>query len=87
MQVANKQFENMAKFHKKKWGGVTTQETQNCTLQKKIQKALNSIKICYPSGHAVARLDGAMRCKPEGSRVRFPMVSLQFFIDIIPAAL
>jgi len=37
------------------------------------------------SGHPVAQLVKALRFKP---RVRFPMVSLQFFIDIIlPAAL
>jgi len=35
-------------------------------------------------GHAVALLVEALRCK----RVRFPMVSFKFFIDIIlPAAL
>jgi hypothetical protein len=38
--------------------------------------------------HAVAQLVETLRCKPEGRRVRFPMVSLEFFIDIIlPAAL
>jgi hypothetical protein len=31
-------------------------------------------------GHAVAQLVDALRYKPEG---RFPMVSLEFFIDII----
>ena len=39
-------------------------------------------------GHAVAQLVEALRYKPERLRVRFPMVSLECFIDIIlPAAL
>ena len=38
--------------------------------------------------YAVAQLVEALRYKPEGRGVRFPMVSLEFFIDIIlPAAL
>jgi hypothetical protein len=45
----------------------------------------------YPSfkrWHAVARLVEALRYKPEGSIKKFPMVSLEFFIDkILPAAL
>ena len=37
---------------------------------------------------AVAQLVEALRYEPEGSRVRFPIVSLEFLIDIIlPAAL
>ena len=36
---------------------------------------------------AVAQLVEALRYKPESSRVRFPMVSLGFFIDIILSAL
>ena len=35
------------------------------------------------SGQAVLQLVEALRYKPEGSQVRFPMVSLKFFIDII----
>jgi len=31
----------------------------------------------------VAQLVEALRYKPESSRVRFPMVSLDFFIDLI----
>jgi len=39
-------------------------------------------------GHPVAQLVEALRYKPERSRVRFPMVSMDFFIDIfLPAAL
>ena len=39
-------------------------------------------------GHAVAQLVEALRYKSEGRWFRFPMVSLEFFIDIIlPAAL
>jgi hypothetical protein len=39
-------------------------------------------------GHTVAQLVEALRYKPEDRGVRFPMVSLDFFIDIIlPAAL
>jgi hypothetical protein len=39
-------------------------------------------------GHAVAQLVEALRYEPERSRVRFPMVSLEFFIDtILPSAL
>ena len=39
-------------------------------------------------GHAVAHLVEAQSYKPGRSRVRFPMVSLEFFIDInLPAAL
>jgi len=38
--------------------------------------------------HAVVQLVEALRYKAESSRVRFPMVSLEFFIDtILPAAL
>ena len=33
-------------------------------------------------GHAVAQLIEALRSKSEGSRFRFLMVSLEFFIDI-----
>jgi len=33
--------------------------------------------------HAVAQLVEALRYKPQNLRVRFPMVSLKFFIDII----
>ena len=39
-------------------------------------------------GHAVAQLVEALRYKSKGRGVRFPMMSLEFFIDIIlPAAL
>ena len=39
-------------------------------------------------GHAVAQLVEALRYKREGRGFEFPMVSLEFFIDIIlPAAL
>ena len=39
-------------------------------------------------GHAVAHLVEALRYKSEGRGVRIPIVSLEFFIDIIlPAAL
>ena len=42
----------------------------------------------YNRVHAVAQFVEALRYKPEGSRVRFPMGSLEFFIDIIlPAAI
>ena len=34
----------------------------------------------------LAQMVGALPFNPEG-RVRFPMVSLEFFIDILPAAL
>ena len=37
-------------------------------------------------GHAVAQLVEALRYKPEGRGVRFPIVSLEFFIDIILSA-
>jgi hypothetical protein len=38
--------------------------------------------------HAMAKWVEALRYKPERSRVRFPMMSLKFFIDVIlPAAL
>jgi hypothetical protein len=33
--------------------------------------------------HAVAQLIEALRYNPEGRWVRFPMVSLEFFIDVI----
>jgi hypothetical protein len=40
------------------------------------------------SGYAVAQFVDALCYKPEGRGVRFAMVSLEFFIDIIfPAAL
>jgi len=43
--------------------------------------------VCLCFGHAVAQFVQAVRYKPESSGVRFPMVSLEFFIDIIlPAA-
>jgi hypothetical protein len=39
-------------------------------------------------GYAMAQLDEALRYKRGRSRVRFPMMLLEFFIDIIlPAAL
>jgi len=39
-------------------------------------------------GYAVAQLVEALCCKPEGRGFDSPMVSLEFFIDIIlPAAL
>jgi hypothetical protein len=39
-------------------------------------------------GHAVAQLFEALRYKAGISQVRFPMVSLEFFIDnILPVAL
>ena len=34
-------------------------------------------------GHGVAQLIEVPHYKPEGPRVRFPMVSLEYFIDII----
>jgi hypothetical protein len=37
-------------------------------------------------GHTVAQLIEALRYQPEGSRDRFPMVSLESFIDIILTA-
>jgi len=38
--------------------------------------------------HVVAQLVKALRNKPKGSRVRFPQVPMEFFIDItLPAAL
>jgi len=45
-------------------------------------------RLMWIGGHAVAQLVEALRYKPEGRELRFPMVSLEFFIDIIlPAAL
>jgi len=40
-------------------------------------------------GHLVAQLVEALRYKPEGRGFdsRFPMVSLEYFIDILPVAL
>jgi len=47
-----------------------------------------SIRLTNVWGHAVAQLVEALRYNTEGRGVRFPMVSLDFFIDIIlPAAL
>ena len=44
--------------------------------------------FCLRFGHAVAQFVQAVRYKLDSSGVRFPMVSLEFFIDIIlPAAL
>jgi hypothetical protein len=44
--------------------------------------------VHFHSLHAVAQLVEALRYKPDWSRVRFPMVSQEFFIDrILPAAL
>jgi len=40
----------------------------------------NEYLLC--EGHMVVQLDEALYYKPEG-RVRFPMVSLEFFIDVI----
>jgi hypothetical protein len=37
----------------------------------------------YDKGHAVTKSVEALRYKSEGSRVRFPMVSLEFFFNII----
>ena len=43
-------------------------------------------KYLFYTGHTVAQLVEALRYKPEGCG--FPMVSLEFFIDIIlPVAL
>jgi hypothetical protein len=43
--------------------------------------------FCLCLGHAVEQFVQAVRYKPESRGVRFPMVSLEFFIDIIlPAA-
>jgi len=41
------------------------------------------IYIYIYMGYALAQLVEALRYKPEDSRVRFPMASLDFFIDII----
>ena len=41
------------------------------------------IGLCRIRGHAVAELVEALRYKPEVHRVRFPIMSLEFFIDII----
>ena len=39
-------------------------------------------------GYAVLQLDEALRCEAGKSRVRFPIVSLEFFVDIfLPVAL
>ena len=49
------------------------------------------VKLSYvlrTGGHTVAQLVEALRYKSEGRRFDSPMVSLEFFIDIIfPAAL
>ena len=46
------------------------------------------IVIDFPLGYAVAQLVEALRYKSEGRGFDSPMVSLEFFIDIIlPAAL
>jgi len=42
-----------------------------------------NVTIIYHPGHAVAQSVEALRYKPGRSRVRFPMVSLGFFIYII----
>ena len=41
-----------------------------------------SLRISSYLGHAVAQLVEALSYKSEGRGVRFPMVSLEFFIDI-----
>ena len=52
------------------------------------QNAKLKEKYIIFTGHAVAQSVEALRYKAGRSRVRFPMVSLEFFIDIIlPAAL
>jgi len=48
---------------------------------------LLSVTFLKIQGHAVAQLVEVLRYKSNRSRLRFPMVSLKFFIDIIlPAA-
>jgi hypothetical protein len=50
--------------------------------------AYERVKSTYERDYAVAQLVEALRYKLECSGVRFPMVSLEFFIYIIlPAAL
>jgi len=39
--------------------------------------------MLFETGHAVAQSIEALRYKPEGSGVDFPMVSIEFSIDII----
>ena len=46
----------------------------------------NYVFLRKPWGYAVAQLVKATELQAERSRVRFPMVSLEFFIDIIPPA-
>ena len=46
----------------------------------------NSIQHLHCTGHAVAQLVEALSCKPWRSWVRFSMMSLEFFIDIMVSA-
>jgi hypothetical protein len=43
-----------------------------------------SPEYSHKLGYAVAQLVDALHYKPEGRGVRFPMVSLEFFIDTGP---
>ena len=70
----NPQVVNISLFH--------VNYTEKYEIHKILSAQTNTI------GHAVSRLVEVLRYKPEGSRVRLPMVSLEFFVDIIvPAAL
>ena len=60
-------------------------QTQPCCAAHNLLNAYDSVCNNFCSGGAVAR---GTTIQVGGSRVRFPMVSLEFFIDIIlPAAL
>ena len=72
---------------KKRQSEDNNQKYQSCNLNGTTCKCLvTEIFTCsYTSeaGHAVAQLVEARRYKSRRSRVRFPTVSLEFFIDII----
>jgi len=60
---------------------------RNVVKNEILTSLLNFIQA-YHWRHAVAQLVEALRYKSGGSRVRFPIMSLEFFIDVIlPAAL
>ena len=56
-----------------------------CVYASGIPLFLRGFCLCF--GHAVVQFVQAVRYKPDSRGVRFPMVSMEFFIDIIlPAA-
>jgi len=57
-------------------------------LAHKLYSVVVTLICLFTVGHTVAQLVEALRYKPEGQGIDSPMVSLEFFIDIIlPAAL